>query len=131
MIDVSCAIIADQNGKILVTQRSASMSLPLKWEFPGGKVELGETAAESLIREMKEELELRIEIIQQLSPNTHQYGSKVIRLIPFICRITDGVISLKEHIAYQWLNPNELLDLDWAEADVAVVEELQSLYDGM
>ena len=123
MIDVSCAIILHQSGKILVTQRSASMPLPLKWEFPGGKVEQGETPEASLIREIKEELDLTIEITGSLTPNTHSYGQKTIRLIPFICTITGGAISLKEHVAYFWLNKNELLGLDWAEADVPVVRE--------
>ena len=123
MIDVSCAIIIE-NGLILATQRSLTMALPLKWEFPGGKVEPNETPEEALIREIKEELDISIEIISELSANIHTYGSKTIRLIPFTCRITGGSIVLKEHIAFKWLNITELLTLDWAEADVAIVESL-------
>ena len=128
MIDVSCAIILHQSGKILVTQRSASMPLPLKWEFPGGKVEPGETPEESLIREIKEELDLNIKITGCLTPNTHSYAQSTIRLIPFICKIASGTIILKEHAAYRWLNNNEIQQLDWAEADVPIVKELLREY---
>ena len=123
MIKVSCAIILNSIGKVLVTRRSATMPLPLKWEFPGGKIEDGETAEECLIREIKEELNIEIEITGSLSPNDHQYPNKLIRLIPFICRQTGGDIVLKEHAEYKWLDVKDLLDLDWAEADVGVVVE--------
>jgi len=123
MIKVSCAIILNSIGKILVTQRSATMPLPLKWEFPGGKIEIGETAEECLTREIKEELNIEIEITGSLSPNDHQYPNKLIRLIPFICRQTGGDIALKEHAEYKWIEAKDLLDLDWAEADVGVVGE--------
>lgn len=122
MINVSCAIIINDKNKVFVAQRSSAMHLPLKWEFPGGKVEEDETAEESLIREIKEELGIGIEIIRSLDPNTHAYGDKVIHLIPFIAKIQQGSIHLKEHADYLWLNPNELLDLDWAEADIPIVK---------
>ena len=123
MIMVSCAIILNSKGQVLVTQRSATMPLPLKWEFPGGKIEAGETAEECLIREIKEELNIEIQITGSLPTNDYQYPDKLIRLIPFICRQTGGDLALKEHAAYKWLDAKDLLDLDWAEADVGVVEE--------
>jgi len=107
---------------VLVTQRSALMPLPLKWEFPGGKIEENETAEECLIREIKEELNIKIEITGSLSPNDYQYPDKLIRLIPFICRQKDGEIVLKEHTDYKWLGVKDLLGLDWAEADVPIVK---------
>lgn len=97
------------------------MSLPLKWEFPGGKIEPGETAGACLIREIKEELHVDVEIVASLPANTHQYPNVTIQLIPFVCRITLGQILLKEHLDFKWLPKDELLALDWAEADVAVV----------
>jgi len=123
MIQVSCAIIINPFDQVLVTQRSALMSLPLKWEFPGGKIEEGETAEACLIREIKEELNIEIQITGSLSPNDYQYPDKLIRLIPFICRHTGGEIVLKEHADYKWLGVKDLLGLDWAEADVGVVRE--------
>ena len=127
MTDVSCAIIIDQHQRILVTQRSAIMPLPLKWEFPGGKVEAGESAGQSLVREIKEELDLSIQIVSALSPCTHQYATKTIRLIPFVCHIVAGQITLHEHQEYRWLKPEELLSLDWAEADLPVVYEIHNM----
>lgn len=123
MINVTCAIIVNPQGQILVTQRSASMPLPLKWEFPGGKIEASETAEACLIREIREELNIDIQITGSLPPNDHQYPDKLIRLIPFICSQTGGEIHLKEHAQYKWLDTKDLLDLDWAEADVGVHEE--------
>lgn len=102
------------------------MPLPLKWEFPGGKIETGETAEECLIREIKEELNIEIEITGSLSPNDHQYPNKLIRLIPFICRQTCGDLALKEHAEYKWVDDKDLLDLDWAEADIPIVEQYLS-----
>jgi|LakMenEpi03Aug12_release.lakeMendotaPanAssembly.Ray.scaffolds.fasta_scaffold334464_1 8-oxo-dGTP diphosphatase len=125
MIQVSCALIVNSIGQVLVTQRSAHMPLPLKWEFPGGKIEADETAEECLIREIKEELNIEIQITGSLPPNDHQYPDKLIRLIPFICRQKDGEIILKEHADYKWLDAKDLLDLDWAEADVGVARRLR------
>ncbi|XHR94458.1 (deoxy)nucleoside triphosphate pyrophosphohydrolase [Mucilaginibacter sp. UC70_90] len=124
MIKVTCAIIVNAGGLVFAAQRSATMSLPLKWEFPGGKIEPGETAEACLIREIKEELHVDVEIVSSLPANTHQYPNVTIQLIPFVCRITSGQIVLKEHFDFKWLHKDELLALDWAEADVAVVEYL-------
>lgn len=120
---VTCAIILNPKNQILVTQRSSTMHLPLKWEFPGGKIEVNETPEACLVREIKEELNIDIEIIEGLNANDHQYPDKFIRLMPFICRQTGGEIILKEHADYKWLDRKDLLDLDWAEADVEVVRE--------
>ncbi|MEJ2905266.1 (deoxy)nucleoside triphosphate pyrophosphohydrolase [Pedobacter panaciterrae] len=122
MINVTCAIIVDDSNSILVTQRSASMKLPLKIEFPGGKIEEGETPSECLIREIKEELNLDVEILFEMPANIHHYVEFSINLIPFVCKVIGGSIELREHVSYQWLNSSELLDQDWAEADVPIVE---------
>lgn len=123
MIPVTCAIIFKE-GKILVAQRSASMKQALKWEFPGGKIETHETAEQCLLREIKEELNIEIEIIQQLDPHVYDYGSFSIQLMPFICKYLFGDVVLAEHIDYQWLLKEQLPALDWAPADVAVVEAI-------
>lgn len=121
MIDVTCAIIVNEDGQVLVTQRSAEMKLPLKMEFPGGKIEPGETAEQCLVREIKEELNLDIEILRDMPSNVHRYPDFSIRLIPFICRISDGNIVLKEHISWHWMEAVRLPGLDWAAADVPVM----------
>lgn len=122
VIKVTCAIIVDADGLVFAAQRSATMSLPLKWEFPGGKIEPGETAEACLIREIKEELNVEVEIVASLPANTHQYPGVTIQLIPFVCRLILGEIILKEHLDFKWLAKDELLALDWAEADVPVAE---------
>lgn len=123
MIDVSCAIITRPEGQVLVTQRSEQMRLPLKWEFPGGKIEPGETAQECLIREISEELGVTIEITASLKPAVHDNGKQIIKLIPFECSIITGEIKLAEHTAFLWLMPEELSGLDWAEADLPVLQD--------
>jgi len=126
MIDVSCALIKGQNGEILVTQRSSKMRLPLKWEFPGGKVELGETEEDCLIREIAEELGILISIDRKMTARIHHQEEQSIRLIPFVCKIEKGEICLTEHAAYAWLAPAGLKQLDWAEADLPVVDDYLS-----
>jgi 8-oxo-dGTP diphosphatase len=120
-IHVTCAII-ERNGRVLAAQRSASMSLALKWEFPGGKILQGETPEECLRRELMEELNIGVIVGQALSPCTHRYPSFTITLYPFICIIDSGEITLHEHAAIAWLTREELHILDWAEADVPVIE---------
>lgn len=122
MINVSCAIIKNDRGEILVTQRSASMKLPLKWEFPGGKIEENETAEECLLREIREELSVEIEVIKSLTSVEYYYDDFSIRLVPFICEIKDGNVKLTEHANFLWLKPIESSNLDWAEADIPVLE---------
>lgn len=121
MIDVTCALIIDTQNHLFAAQRSSTMSLPLKWELPGGKIEQNESPKECLVREIKEELNIEIEIIKSLPSNIHAYPSITIQLIPFICKRINGEITLKEHANFKWLNTNELLDLDWADADVPIL----------
>lgn len=121
MIEVTCAII-EKEDKILATRRAHGSHLEGFWEFPGGKTEPGETAEECIVREIMEELAVEIEIIQKLEPVEHHYPEKSIRLIPFICKIISGQIILRDHSEHCWLNKNELMLPDWAEADVQVVK---------
>ncbi|OGW35756.1 MAG: NUDIX hydrolase [Nitrospirae bacterium GWD2_57_9] len=121
-IHVACAII-EQNGRVLAAQRSATMTMPLKWEFPGGKINPGETPGECLQREVREELGIEIEVGAPLRPATHRYPEFTVTLYPFISRVLSGEIVLHEHAALAWLLPEELPDLDWAEADRPILEE--------
>lgn len=123
MLEVCCAIIVD-GKRILATQRSAQMSLPLKWEFPGGKLEPGEEEEECILREIREELQLDIEIIDRLMPRIYHYPNFSIRLIPFIASYVKGEIVLAEHVHFRWLEKSMLLELDWAAADLPIVKDL-------
>lgn len=118
---VACAII-EKEGKVLAAQRSASMSMALKWEFPGGKLHRGEDAATCLVREIMEELGVLVVPGAQLPSFVHHYDAISIELIPFICAITGGEMMLHEHRAVLWLSPHELLSLEWAAADLPVLD---------
>lgn len=107
---------------MLVTQRSAAMSLPLKWEFPGGKIDSSELPKDCLQRELIEELGLNISIGYKLPLHTHNYHTFTVTLYPFICTIESGELTLHEHAAFAWLTPEELHVLDWAEADLPVIQ---------
>lgn len=123
MLNVTCAIIL-QGGKILATQRSEQMNLPLKWEFPGGKVEIDENEEECILREIKEEINIEIEILGRLMPSVYQYPTFTINLIPFVAKYLDGEINLAEHCDFRWVDKSDLMNLDWAPADISIVQEI-------
>lgn len=126
MINVTCAIILNKD-KILATQRSELMNLPLKWEFPGGKIDGNETAKDCVKRELKEELNIEIEILTKLDDKPFDYGDFSINLIPFVSNYLSGDIILTEHKDFKWLTREELLFLDWAPADIPVLKEFLKL----
>ncbi len=119
-IRVACAVIEDR-GMVLAAQRGREMSMPLKWEFPGGKLHQGESLEACLARELEEELGLRVRIERPLPPVIHCYEEFTIELIPFVCTLTGGRLRLNEHGAVAWLPPETLPELDWAAADIPVV----------
>lgn len=123
MIDVTCAVIRNEEDDILVVQRGEKTDHPFKWEFPGGKLMKGETEEDCIIREVKEELSMGIVICKRMDDVVHDYGIKKIRLIPYICDTLDDIPFLSEHVAYKWLNVKELLEVDFSEADVFVAEQ--------
>lgn len=120
MTEVTCAIIIKED-RVLITQRSENMPHPLKWEFPGGKVKEGESPEHCIKREIFEELGLKV-VVKQLLPSVkHAYNTHSIELIPFICIVDEGKISLTEHRSYRWIPVEELESVDWLEADLDVV----------
>lgn len=125
-IEVSAAIVIDKS-KILCVQRDTNKFdyISLKYEFPGGKVETGETKEQAVLREIQEELNLEIEIISHLCTVTHEYPDFIITMHGFICSSKNiHEMKLKEHIDYRWLSKADLMLLDWAQADVPIVKRL-------
>jgi 8-oxo-dGTP diphosphatase len=119
---VTCALIR-QGNRLLCTQRSARMSLPLKWEFPGGKLEPGEDPADCIVREIEEELNLVIAVSGQAPEVRHARGNDSgLVLLPFLARVTSGNMVLLEHREARWCTPEEMPLLDWAPADVGIVD---------
>ena len=123
--EVVAAIIFNDD-KILCVQRNSSKYsyISNKFEFPGGKIEIGETKFQALYREIFDELNLKIEIKNEFLSVFHQYPDFEITMHSFLCKADSSNLILKEHIDFKWLNKNKLLDLDWAAADVPIVEKL-------
>jgi len=96
--------------------------MPLMWEFPGGKIECGETALECLEREITEELGIQILTKAKLPSHAHSYPEFEVTLHPYICSIKSGEIVLREHSAMVWLPPRELRRLKWAAADFPIIK---------
>ncbi len=126
MIQVVCAVIL-KDDKILIAQRSEKMKLPLKWEFPGGKLKEGENEEQAIRREIKEELNIEILPLKRISSNIHDYGSFKINLIAYSCDYIAGEIELLEHKDFKFVDFEKLLDYDLAEADIPFIEDLKTL----
>ena len=126
-IEVVAAII--QNGdKTLCVQRGPAKYdyIHHKYEFPGGKIEVGETKESAIIREIKEELHLDIYEPKFFNTVNHQYPDFYITMHSFVCSIDHKDITLTEHIDQKWLKIDELKSLDWAAADIPIVKKLQA-----
>ncbi|OYV07544.1 MAG: 8-oxo-dGTP diphosphatase MutT [Verrucomicrobiales bacterium VVV1] len=122
-LHVVCGIIVDESGRALACLRPPGKHLADKWEFPGGKVEPGESPEAALIRELWEELDIVVEILRPLTPVIWDYGRGPIRLIPFVCRITNGEPKALDHVEVRWVTPSSVHELDWAEADGPILAE--------
>lgn len=109
------------DSRVLAVQRGPGSSHPMKWEFPGGKINPEETAEQCIVRELQEELQVEIGILKKLGSIEFQYPGKRIELIPFVCRIISGELVLTEHIAKRWFNFDDWQSLDWAEADYELI----------
>ncbi|MFC7339108.1 (deoxy)nucleoside triphosphate pyrophosphohydrolase [Haloferula chungangensis] len=123
MIDVVAGLILGPHGKLLACRRPEGKHLGGKWEFPGGKVEAGESAEAALIRELQEELEITVAIDKALGRVVHDYGRGPIQLIPFTCTIEKGEPQAHEHSELRWCLPSQLSALDWAAADLPILRE--------
>ncbi len=121
-IEVVAAVIAD-GGRIFVTQRGYG-EFKGKWEFPGGKMEPGESREDALMREIMEELETEIEVGDFLCTVDYDYSEFHLTMHCFMCSVVRGELRLKEHEAARWLAKDELSSVDWLPADVDVVRAL-------
>ena len=120
------AAVLFREGKVLCVQRpeNAREYISSKWEFPGGKIEVGESQEEALVREIREELSVDIQVSEFLMTVEHTYPDFHLTMHVFKCVLDLGEISLNEHVALKWLSIDELDQLDWAAADIPVVEFL-------
>ncbi len=122
---VSAAIIVE-NKKILCVQRNKGKYnyISYKYEFPGGKLEEGENEEDALKRELSEELNLQIHVAEKFLVVTHEYLDFDLTMHSYLCKANTEQLVLKEHIDAKWLYKNELIELDWAAADLPIVSKL-------
>ena len=121
---VAVGIVVDAQGRLLVGERPAEKDYAGQWEFPGGKIEAGETAEHALEREILEELEITIEVGDALPASSYDYDFGTVVLHPFRASILSGVINLTEHPEGRWVSRRELPRLQWVPADIPIMQAL-------
>lgn len=122
-IRVVAAIIIDKE-KVFATQRGYG-EFKDGWEFPGGKIELGEIPEAAIVREIKEELDTEIEVVKLLDTVEYDYPQFHLSMDCFICKIKSGDLVLKEHEAAKWLTKENLDSVDWLPADLSLIEKIR------
>jgi 8-oxo-dGTP diphosphatase len=126
-IHVVGAVIFKEN-KILCAQRGKEKSLPLLWEFPGGKIEKGEKPEQALVREIQEEMHCKIDIGEKIEHTVYEYDFGIVHLTTYYCSLVEGEPVLTEHAAIKWLTPSKLSTLEWAPADIPAIEKIARVY---
>ena len=127
MITVVAALI-EKDGEYLIARRSTGSEDVLgKWEFPGGKVEPGESEEQAIEREIKEEFEMDIKAIRFLTNNICEYPSKTIDLRLYECKYISGEFHLHDHSEYKFVDKSELLNYDLAKADISLAEFVKEM----
>ena len=121
---VTAAILV-KNDRVLVAQRRDTGKLAGKWEFPGGKIENHETPKQCLIREMKEEFDIEVSIGKFFGESIYRYETGTIQLLAYHTNWKGGCFSLNAHAAIRWLPLNQMQDIEFAPADMPLVEKLQ------
>lgn len=123
-IEVSAGLIF-RSGKLLITQRHAGAHLGGLWEFPGGKREAHETFEQCLVRELREELGVDVQVGELFQSVSHDYGTKTVHLKFFLCRLTDGEPQPLDCAACKWVAEEELGLREFPEADAGLLTELR------
>ncbi len=117
------AAIIKKDDKIFCCQRGPHGECGLKWEFPGGKIEEGETKEEALVREIKEELKSEIKVDSFVTTVNHTYNTFSITMHAYECSLIQGNLELSEHVDSRWLHKDEINSVDWAEADKKIIND--------
>ena len=122
-VKVVAAIIIN-NGKVFATQRGYG-EFKDGWEFPGGKIEIGETPEQALVREIQEELDTQINVKEKIDTVEYDYPNFHLSMDCFICNVIKGNLILKEHESAKWLTKDELYSVDWLPADKGLIEKIK------
>jgi 8-oxo-dGTP diphosphatase len=126
MTEVVCGVIRNESGCFLACLRPQGKHLGGQWEFPGGKVEAGESHQAALIRELREELGVEVVVGTALQPVRWTYDRGEILLMPYLCVITCGQPHPHEHELITWCAPRDFAQLDWAAADLPILEQIRN-----
>lgn len=124
IINVVAAIIK-KDDKVFITERGHG-EFKGKWEFPGGKIELGETPEEAIVREIKEELKSTINVVKYFGEINDLHGDKIFNVKFYICELVDGDLELTEHLASRWVEPKNILVDEFMEADKEILEKIKA-----
>jgi 8-oxo-dGTP diphosphatase len=124
LINVVCAILVDDAGRVFVARRPEGKALAGGWEFPGGKIETNESHEDALKREIREELEIQITVGEALPSSTYDYDFGRVVLNPYLTKIKSGKINLTEHPEGNWFEHKDLPNLSWVPADVPIMQIL-------
>ena len=126
LIHVTGAVFV-RDDRVMAAQRGDGKALAGYWEFPGGKIEPGETGEESLARELREELLIDATVGEFIARSEYEYSFGTVRLDAYFCTFSDDVEpQLTEHAQVRWLTPDELDDVEWAPADIPIIDELKT-----
>lgn len=124
IVKVTAAVL-EKDGKYIIAQRKRSDPLSGKWEFPGGKIEPGETPEECLARELKEELGIAVAVDEHLGSHIHHYDHISIELMAYRATWVSGAITMKDHNDYRWVSADNLDEFEFSPADMPFVEMLK------
>ncbi len=123
-VHVVGGIIENENNEIFCALRGPEMSLPNYWEFPGGKIEAGETPEQALKREIQEEFNCSINVGKKVEDTTYEYEKVIVRLETYMAKLVEGLPTALEHADTKWVARNEIMKLNFAPADVPAVEKI-------
>lgn len=122
MINVVAGVIINNKKEIFIAKRNLKKSQGGLWEFPGGKIEQGETKEQAIERELREELDINVKAEKYLGEKIFKYPTKEINLIAIKCKIISGAIKLEEHEDAKWVKKEELANFEFAPADYFIVD---------
>ncbi len=124
-LDVVCTIITDEDERFLVCRRPLGKSRGGLWEFVGGKVEVGETPENAVVRECREELDIAVEVVERVASTTHEYPDVTVNLTMFRAKLTSGTPRLLEHSEMKWIRLSECDTVEFCPADRELISMLQ------
>lgn len=129
IVHVAAAVLVDRDGRVLLAQRPAGKAMAGLWEFPGGKIEPGETPEEALIRELYEELgiDTRASCLSPLTFASHRYDTIHMVMPVFVCRVWKGAVVAKENQNFAWVYPKDFRKYDMPPADIPLIPIIEEL----